>query len=126
MSIHTIDQAVHHLGDQDLPDWSLKEGHRWQKDFELREVPGDAVLVLDVFHTQTQANEIWINNKKIGHLFQNPVLEWIPCSVRIPKDYLLLGNNTLAIQAGKLPSGTVDDFQFRNVRIAQSPPRELV
>ena len=126
MSIRTIEPGAHHLGDQNFPNWPVQEGHRWQKDFELNEVPGDAVLIVEVFHTQTAANEIWINNNRIGQLFQNPVLEWVPCSLRIPKDYLLLGKNTLAIQAGKLPAGTVDDFQFRTVRIAQSPPRDLV
>ena len=126
MSIRTIEQVAHHLGDQDFKDWPPKEGHRWQKDFELNEVPGDAVLVLDVFQTQTQANEIWINNNKIGQLFQNPLLAWVPCSLRIPKNSLLLGKNTLAIQAGKLPSGTVDDFQFQNVRIIQSKPAQLL
>lgn len=122
--ITTIDQRGSHIGNKEIQNWPRNEGQRWERDFTLNQVYRANVLALDVYHTQAN-NQVWINGRMIGSLFQSPVWHWVPCSLLVPHDCLRVGTNRLTIQAGALPSGDADDFQIQNVRLIQSDPQAL-
>ena len=119
MSTLFTDPQVYHVGDQAIDGWPPSGGRTWSKDFHLALDPGEATLVVDVFSTEAEHNEVVVNDQNIGHLARNKQKIYVASRHHIPHGVLRYGSNRIEIQVGTLDEHNhdYDDILIRNVRI---------
>ena len=120
MSEFSIDKGVHHLGDQEIDGWPPKLGRGWSKSFWLPDQPSDAILIIDVFSTEAEHNEVFINNQNVGHLMRNTKADYVPSAHPLRQGLLQKGTNNLYVRVGLKavhPTEDTDDILIRNIRL---------
>jgi hypothetical protein len=118
-----LTNGVVHLGDDTVVAW---EDPSPERTFELTftlptfaEGP-QAELVLDVFDVDNTGNAIIVNGAKVGTLPTQGAESWAATNVRFAAGALQPGLNTLMFSARNSSGGTtgsLDDFQIRNVEL---------
>ena len=123
-----IDDATHHLGDDDT-EWELPnpEGKTYFIRFWLENQPdNDALLYMDTWGVH-DADPIWVNDNFVGSIPGNKEDKWqVRLKVFIPSTYLREGENELKIES-IMPEGAsgYDDFMFRKLELNPYEPMEL-
>lgn len=115
-----IEKGPIHIGERDLPNWPPKIGTTWETIFYLQNVPEKAILRAEVFSTNKEHNEVFINDRRIGHLALNTGNQYVSFDLSIPSGILRKGENKFFLQAAKWGSEHepyFDNFLIRNISI---------
>ncbi|MBN1614655.1 MAG: PEP-CTERM sorting domain-containing protein [Deltaproteobacteria bacterium] len=112
---------VIHLGDQTITEFirDPNQGTTYTANFDLIGIPLsglDFTLHLDHYQASYDAgyyDYVYINGQLLGTLNNSPE-HWYPQDFTYSNDLLVLTNNVLTIQAGKVGTN-YDDFEFTNL-----------
>jgi hypothetical protein len=121
--VRELDGRMHHLGDNETPDWSeapaKPEGARLDLEFQARALDVEATLELEQGHV----NELWhveINGTRVAVLLRRDGLE--RQHYALPPGTLRDGRNTFAL-VGEVPT---DDITIGHIRLHERPLRAVL
>ncbi|HPZ08934.1 MAG TPA: protease inhibitor I42 family protein [Candidatus Eremiobacteraeota bacterium] len=98
--------------------WPDPQDTEFETTFNVPFSPVSAELCLEVLGVNSAKNYVEINGKKVGALYPDGGMTFVPSVVKIPVSMLQIGENTLVIEADKgLTDEGCDNFLIKNVRI---------
>ena len=122
-SLRVLDEQMHHLGDDETPEWpeasASPEATRYELEFEAQANSQEFVLILG----QRHVNDSWslvLNGREVAQLERGDALRDV--HYRLPPGTLVRGLNLLAV----VPTTTTDDITVGRVRLVEASFRDFM